>query len=83
MPDLDATPVRSHAPGCPCNTCMPCRCEACQAFRAAFTDHLAVMRSGAPRDMSRDVLMIATALVEEAHPGKSYPDPEYMKARQN
>lgn len=76
-------PVRSHAPGCPCNLCMPCSCAACQAFAACFTEHLAVMRSGAPREWTRQNLAMAAALVEEAHPGKTYPDPAYTKERQN
>jgi hypothetical protein len=75
--------VRSHSPGCPCNVCMPCDCEACQAFEVAFREHLAVMRSGAPRDFSRDVLIIAAALVEQRHPGKTYPDPEYVRRQAN
>jgi hypothetical protein len=41
------------------------------------------MRSGAPREWTRQNLAMAAALVEEAHPGKTYPDPAYTKERQN
>lgn len=78
-----SAPVRSHAPGCPCQVCSPCSCDACAAFEAAWREHMAVIRSGAPRDLTRDVLCIAAALVERRHPGKTYPDREYTKAKEN
>ena len=82
-----SAPVRSHAPGCPCNLCMPCDCAACQAVAACMAAHGVSLRTPEltpeQRDATRWRLAVALAVMERVHPGKSYPDPAYTKGKAN